>query len=53
MVNDRICTPWTMTEKTHPENDRMENAHLENDRKITHRKKIEIAHLENERMENA
>ena len=42
-----------MIENLHPEKDKRENAHLENDRKITHRKKIEIAHLENERMENA
>ena len=31
----------------------MENAHLENDRKITHLKMTETAHPENERIENA
>ena len=35
MENDRKCTPWKMTEKSQPENDRMENAHPENGRKIT------------------
>jgi len=53
MENDRKCTLWKMIEKSHPENDRMENAHPENDRKITPRKMTENAHPENERMENA
>ena len=26
MENDRKCTPWKMTEKARPENERMENA---------------------------
>ena len=34
MENDRKCTSRKMIEKSHPENDRMENAHMENDRKI-------------------
>ena len=35
MENDRKCIPRKMIEKSHPENDRMEIAHLENDKKIT------------------
>ena len=53
MENDRKCTPRKMTEKSQPENDRMENAHLENGRKFTYWKMTEKAHLENVRMENA
>ena len=52
--------PWKMTAKSQPENDKMENAHPENGRKITSgkwqkkhtRKMTEKAHLENEGMEN-
>ena len=29
MENDRTCVQWKMIEKSHPENDRMENAHPE------------------------
>ena len=53
MGNDRKCTPQKMIEKSHLENDRMENAHPENDRKITPRKMTEKACPKNERMENA
>ena len=53
MENDRKCAPRKMIEKSHTENDRMENAHPENDRKITHRNLTEKAHPEVERMENA
>ena len=53
MENDRKCTPRKMIEKSHPENGRMENAHLENDRKIKPQKMTEKACPENERMENA
>ena len=51
--NDRINHPWKMIEKSHPENDKMENAHPENDRIYTHWKMIEKSHPENDRMENA
>ena len=42
MENHRKCTPWKITVKSQPENDRMENAepengrkkHQENDRKV-------------------
>ena len=51
--NDRKCAPWKMIEKSHPENERMENTHPENDRKITPLKMTEKVHPENERMENA
>ena len=53
MENDRICTPWKMTEKTYSENDRVENAHPENYRKISILEITEKASPENERMENA
>ena len=35
MEKGRKCTPWKTTEKSQLENDRMENAHPENGRKIT------------------
>ena len=35
MEKGRKCTPWKMTEKSQPENDRMENAHPEYGGKIT------------------
>ena len=35
MEKGRKCTPRKMTEKSQPENDRMENVHPENDRKST------------------
>ena len=53
MENDRKSISWKMIEKSHLENDRMENAYPENDRKITHWKMTDTSHLENERMENA
>ena len=36
MENDRKCTPQKIIEKSHLENNRMENAYPENDRKITY-----------------
>ena len=33
-IKDRKGTPWKMTEKSHLENDSMENAHLENYRNM-------------------
>ena len=53
MEHEKKCTPWEMIEKSHLENDRMEKAHPDNDRKITHLKMTETAHPENERIENA
>ena len=35
MENDRKCTPRKMIEKSHLENGRMENAHLEKDKNHT------------------
>ena len=52
MEKGRKCTAWKMTEKSQLENDRMENAHPENGRKIS-QKMTEKAYLENEGMQNA
>ena len=53
MEISRKITPWILVETVHPENGRMENAHLENDKKILPQKMTEKACPENERMENA